>query len=75
MSLYSEKVVQLATVYLGPAAKTFLERQTISHLKGLVLENLQKEHLPELAKWVGISAGLIIDKAKAAELANKIKDL
>ena len=60
---------------LGPAARTFLERQTRSHLGGLDLNNLKKAHLPELAKWVEISAGLHIDKTKAKELAEQMARL
>jgi hypothetical protein len=38
-------------------------------MNGLDLNNLERAHLPELAKWVQISAGLLIEKPKAAELA------
>jgi hypothetical protein len=69
MSAYSDETIKVTQKYLGPAAKTFLERQARSHMNGLDLNNLQKEHMAELAKWVGISAGLLIDKGKAAELA------
>jgi hypothetical protein len=69
MSAYSDEAIKIAQKYLGPSAKTFLERQARSHMNGLDLNNLGKEHLAELAKWVGVSAGLLIDKVKAAELA------
>jgi hypothetical protein len=68
----SERVVKLTAYYIGPAASRFLERQTASHMNGLKLSDSEKKHLPELAKWVNISAGLLIDKTKAQELANKI---
>jgi hypothetical protein len=68
----SEKVLKLTTNYIGPAAQRFLERQTTSHMNGLQFNALEKQHLPDLAKWVNISAGLVIDKGKAQELANKI---
>jgi hypothetical protein len=68
----SEKVLKLTTNYIGPAAQRFLERQTTSHMNGLQFNTIEKQHLTELAKWVNISAGLVIDKAKAQELANKI---
>ena len=70
MSAYSDEAIKITQKYLGPASKTFLERQARSHMNGLDINNLQKEHLPELAKWVGISAGLLIDKSRAAELAS-----
>lgn len=73
MSALSDKVLQIAVGYLGPAAQTFMERQATSHLGGLSFADLQPSHLSELANWVEISAGLIIDKAKATELAAMIK--
>ena len=72
MSDLSEKTLSVAVHYLGPAAKVFLDRQTRAHMQGLAFETLEKKHLPELSKWVVISASLVIDKAKAAELGDKI---
>jgi hypothetical protein len=72
MSVQSEESIKIAQKYLGPSAKSFLERQARSHMNGLDLNNLGKEHMAELAKWVGISAGLLIDKGKAAELAAEL---
>ena len=73
MSALSDKVLQIAVTYLGPAAQMFLDRQTSSHLNGLAFADLQLSHLQELASWCEISAGLITDKAKAAEMAAAIK--
>jgi hypothetical protein len=75
MSDLSDEVLSAAINYLGPAAKVFLGRQTRAHMQGLVFEALEKKHLPELSKWVVISASLIIDKAKAVELGDKIAKL
>lgn len=69
MSTCSDEAVSITQKFLGPSSKTFLERQTRSHMNGLDLNNLERAHLPELAKWVQISAGLLIEKPKAAELA------
>jgi hypothetical protein len=33
---------------------------------------LEQKHLAEFAKWVGISAALVVDAAKAKELSEKI---
>ena len=44
-------------------------------MNGLNFTALEKKHLPELAKWVNTSAGLLIAPAKAQELANKISAL
>jgi len=72
MTELSEKVLRLTICYLGPASARFLERQTSSHMSGLKFSDLEKKHLPDLAKWVNISAGLIIDKGRAKELSDKI---
>jgi hypothetical protein len=68
----SDKVLKLTQSYIGPASQKFLERQTISHMNGLAFNTLEKKHLPDLAKWVNTSAGLLINPAKAKELADKI---
>ena len=75
MSGLSEEVLALSVPYLGPAAKKFLERQTRSHMDGLGFDQLQKGHLHELGKWIEVSAGLLIEKAKAKELADRIRAL
>jgi hypothetical protein len=68
----SEAVLAESIKYLGPAAKKFLERQTKSHLGGIEFDTLSRSQIPELAKWVHASAAIVIDKSKAAELAEKI---
>jgi hypothetical protein len=68
----SDKVLKLTMVYIGPASQKFLERQTISHMNGLAFNALEKKHLSDLARWVNNSAGLLINPAKAKELADKI---
>jgi hypothetical protein len=75
MSDLSDKILALATLYLGPAAKVFLERQTRSHMNGLAYADLKKENLPEFSKWVFISASLLIEQDKARELSEKILGL
>ena len=75
MSALSDKALALSVQYLGPAAQIFLERQTKHHLDGLTLDALEPRHLPELAKWVNISAALLIDPAQAKELSQKISTL
>ena len=71
----SDKVLKLTAAYIGPASQKFLERQTLAHMDGLSFNALEKKHLLDLAKWVNISAGLLIAPAKAQELANKISAL
>ena len=69
-----EKLVGVGKPYLGPATETFLTRQCKSHLK-IEAADLTQAHLKDLAKWVENSAGLIMDQAKAAEMARKIAAL
>lgn len=73
MTIY-ERVLALSKPYLGPAAESFLCRQSKAHLKteGPLLMASQ---LAELSKWVGIGAELIMEKAKAVELSQKIAAL
>jgi hypothetical protein len=73
VSVY-EEVVATGKMYLGPATEAFLNRQCKWHLKKQPAE-MTRSDLPELAKWCEIGAGLVMDKAKATELANKIKVL
>jgi hypothetical protein len=75
MTDLSDKVHDLTIQYLGPAADMFLERQTDSHMNGLQFSDLRPEHLPVLAKWINVSAGLVIEQNKATELAEKVKRL
>jgi hypothetical protein len=75
MSDMSDRILKLTAVYIGPASARFLERQTNAHMNGLKFVDLERKHLPDLAKWVNISAGLLIDKAKAEELSKKISAL
>ncbi len=75
MTELSDKVLKLTASYIGPASQKFLERQTTSHMNGLNFNEIEKQHLPELAKWVSTSAGLLIAPAKAQELASKITAL
>jgi hypothetical protein len=75
MSALSDKVLSISVEYLGPAAKVFLERQTMAHLNGVSFDTLEGKHIPDLQKWVLISANLIIEKDKATELAARIGKL
>jgi hypothetical protein len=71
MSAVSDKVMAISKPYLGPATESFIARQCKAHLNTEV-SALTQAHLKDLAKWVEIGAGLIMDKAKAAEIASKI---
>jgi hypothetical protein len=69
-----DKVIEVSKPYLGPAAIQFIERQCKSHLK-TEPSLLAATQLQDLSKRVEISAGLIMDAGKAAELARKIAAL
>jgi hypothetical protein len=71
----SDKVLKLTSLYMGPASQKFLERQTSAHMNGLAFNMLQKQHLPDLAKWVEVSGSLFIKPAVAKALAEKIAAL
>lgn len=74
MTVLSDKLVTIAKEYLGPAASTFMSRQC-KHIKLTALEELTFDHLPEYAKYVEISAGLLIGKDKAKEFKDKLLEL
>lgn len=74
MNELSGQIIELSKDYLGPAAERFISRQVTQHLKK-EMDSLVPKDLEELAKWVNISAGLLIEKSKAQELADKIKHL
>jgi hypothetical protein len=74
MSAISEKVIGITKPYFGPAAESFLSRQCKSHLK-IELGDLAPTHLKDLAKWVELGTGLLMDQAKGAELGRKIAAL
>ena len=75
MSVLSDQVLSISLQYLGPAARKFLERQTVSHMQGLKFEDLAPAHLPQLAWWIHASAKLVIDYEKAREFADKVASL
>ena len=72
MSELSEKVLMITKSFMGPASQNFLERQTRSHMKGLEFNDLRNEHLPELLKWLSVSAKLIIDD-KAENMVKRME--
>ena len=72
MNLYADAVLKLTTEYVGPSAKAFLERQTRSHMGGLEFGNIDRSNAADLARWVNVSAGLLIGKEKAKELSERI---
>jgi hypothetical protein len=74
MSAISDKVIAISKPYFGPATESFLNRQCKGHLN-IEVSALTESHLKELAQWVQRSGALIMDAAKAAEVAGKIASL
>ena len=74
MNPLATKVLTLSKPYFGPAAEQFLGRQCKTHLK-VEFATLSQANLKDLAKWVELSGGLIMDQPKAAEIAKKIASL
>jgi len=70
MNLY-ESVLAEMKPYLGKRAEAFLERQCKSHLK-ITPQELVTDQIAELARWIKISASLIISQEDAEVLYQKI---
>lgn len=66
-----ERVLTEVRPFLGGQAEPFINRQCKLHLN-IPIEGLSREHLPDLAWWVRVSASLVIPKDKAETLAAKI---
>lgn len=73
MALFDE-VKNTVSRYIGAQSEKFIERQCRAHLK-VEPGGLNSSHVTELAKWVGISAGLILSQDKADELKRDILKL
>ncbi len=71
MSALSDKLLTLSKPYLGPATESFLARQCKGHLNIDFLA-ISAANLKDLATWVERSGALIMEPAKASELAKKI---
>jgi hypothetical protein len=75
MPKLSEDIINVASRYLGPEAKRFLERQATHLENGVTLETLTPKDVEKLAWWTNVSAKLIMDKEHAKELSMKIAAL
>jgi len=75
MTELAKQVTAIAVNYLGPAPSIFLQRQTRTHLEGLMFPNLERKHREALQYWIRISASLLIDKEKAKEFSEQIGKL
>ncbi len=73
MALYDE-VVDLARIYLGPAAKRFVDRQIKGHLE-IESDRLTLSDLDELATWCYTSSKILMNDMKAREFSDRVKAL
>ncbi len=71
MTIY-DNLLETTKYYMGPAADRFLKRQLSGHLN-ISPDELNTQHLDDLAEWCLTSAKLIIDEDKAMELCQEIK--
>jgi hypothetical protein len=75
MNLYERVVAELQQVL--PKSEDpgqFVDRQCRSHLQ-IEPGALSAAHIPELARWIGVSTSLIVPKEQALILRQKIESL
>lgn len=72
MALYDD-LVATAKPFLGIATDAFLKRQ-LKHINKQP-ENLDHACIAELAKWVEVSAKMVMGENKAKELKEKVLSL
>lgn len=58
-----DRVVQVTTDYLGPAAERFITRQIKTHLNKTP-DALTKEDLVKLADWIKVAIALLTEDSK-----------
>lgn len=76
MNSLAQSIVKVVSNYLGPAAEKFVNRQATFHLgQGVTLASLSESNLPELFKWIEISAKLLIDEDKVAQMMDQLKTI
>jgi len=69
------QVVEIATDYLGPASKRFIDRQIVNHLQKEP-EELTKEDLSRLIGWIEVVVALLTDDKKLVqEFTGRLEDL
>jgi hypothetical protein len=58
-SLY-DRILEVTTDYLGPAAERFIDRQVQNHLQKQPAE-LQEEDLQKLIDWIRVAVSVLTD--------------
>jgi len=64
-------VFEMLNPYFGPQTERFLNRQITTHV-GKNPFTISNEDKKVLAKWINISAGLLLDEETGAKLSNSI---
>lgn len=68
----TERVIEVTSDYLGPAARRFVQRQVKVHLNK-PLDKLTPEDLPPLADWSKLALGLLTsDKSVVDKFQNDL---
>lgn len=75
MATLAEKLVRVSTLYLGPAARVFLERQARLHLGRSDLDALTRDELPSLLYWISRAGRLIIRERADLLVRQLVSDL
>lgn len=71
----TERVIEVTTEYLGPAARRFVQRQVKVHLHKS-LEELQPEDIASLADWSKIALALLTsDQVTVDKFQSDLLDL
>ncbi|MBL4693817.1 hypothetical protein JKY72_00410 [Candidatus Gracilibacteria bacterium] len=74
MNELTKKVIAITIEDLGPAAERLVLRQIRSHLKKDPAD-LTVADLPELAKWIELSAGMLINVETGKAMADRVRTM
>jgi hypothetical protein len=69
-----DRLLNIAKLYLGPAAESFLERQAKVGLR-MEISAITAANFKEFAAWVEVAAIRFIEPAKAKAMAQQIAAL
>lgn len=72
--LYEQIREMIVRPYLGEKSERFLERQCRAHIK-IETKDLANAHLSELARWVEVSAALLVSIDEAHAMRRRIEAL
>ena len=76
MSMIYDNAIKIASDYLGPAAKRFIDRQIVAHLSKANPEDLNENDIPKFVEWVRVSLSLLTeDQSIIDECVKRIKSL